>query len=139
MPRWWALLGLVALLAACGGASATPTVGACTASGGKPVYDLLQSYSVNWEKAANRADTAPRTALAAEIESMRTIRRDLSAEQLPTCGKAAQTAFVAMMDTIIEGFSATVEQQPKETTSAIFERARIQKETLRDEVQKLVR
>ncbi len=142
MRVWLAVVALGFLLAACGAAGPTPTVTplpGCAASNGKQVYNLLETYAGDWEKAANRADAAQPAAMAPEIEALQKIRQDLNAQQWPACGKAAQAAFVALMDTTIEGFTAEMNLKPRAESNAILERTRAQKETFQAEVQKLPR
>ena len=139
MGRWLALIAVVVSLVACGAAAPTATMTGCAATGGQQVYALLEGYSVRWTQAAERADTAQLAAMGAEIEALKAIRNELNGQQFPTCGKAAQAAFVAWMDTIIEGFTAEMQQKPRAESNAIFERARAQQDALKAELQKLPR
>ena len=138
MRRCGLLIVLTAALIGCGGAAHTATMTGCATSDGKQVYGVLESYSKQWEAAANRADTAALTALASAIEGLRSVRNDLYSQQFPACGKAAQSAFVTVMDTTIAAFTADQEQK-KADSDALFAKAREQQEVLKAEVLKLPR
>jgi hypothetical protein len=137
MRRALLLIVLTAALIGCGGAAPTATMTGCATSDGKQVYGLLETYSKNWTSAGNKADDASPATLGPEIENLRSIRNDLSGQKWPACGKAAQDAFVAVMDETIKGFTAIQQQKPKAESDAIFERARTLQETFKAEVLKL--
>lgn len=138
MRRCVLLFVLTAALIGCGGAAPTATMAGCATSDGKQVYGVLESYSKQWEAAANRADTAALAALPQAIDGMRAVRNDLNGQQFPACGKATQSAFVTVMDTTIAAFTAEQEQK-KADSDALFAKAREQQEALKAEVQKLPR
>jgi len=138
MRRCVLLIVLAAALIGCGGAAPTATMTGCATSDGKQVYGVLESISKDWEAAANRADTAAASALGSAIEGMRSVRNGLNGQQFPACGKAAQSAFVTVMDTTIAAFAAEQEQK-KADSDALFAKAREQGEAFKAEVQKLPR
>lgn len=141
--RWATAATIVLLLlASCANPLAAeptpmPTPTPTCAQQAAPFLASMQSVAREWDDAVKLADSTPRAALAAQVESLQTIRRKAQDVAPPDCATAVKQALVDSMEATITGFISFLGQKTDVEVQAAFTVARQRMDLFTTELSKL--
>lgn len=128
--KYWAILAiLAALLTSCGGSPvAAPTtipVASCAEQSAGFVAQI-EPIAREWNDAASLAVNTPRISLAAQIEKLQSLRRQVQDLKAPACSTVVQGSLVGTMDATIRANTAFLGQSADDTVQALHAIAKAQ-------------
>lgn len=82
--------------------------------------DTLSPYLAEWDDAVNLANSTPRMSLASQIESLQSIRREISGLEIQSCLIEVHDLLIKSLDFQIEGFISFLGQASDAITSEKF-------------------
>lgn len=129
MKLYLAVIPVLALVAACGGASGGPKAeptgifSNCTPNEAQSVVDALSPIALEFSDAYDLASNTGRGALSGPIADMQQTRRTLTSLDTPPCGDDIKAALTTAYEGAIDGFLAFQSQDLEVSVAEEFEKA----------------